>query len=129
VARDKKTHYRHLRTDGRHNRSRHLLVQKSRNHIIALAIYGVFGVIYMPSVLTIPMELPGMTPETGSLMLAFALGAGNLGGFIGPLIVGYLTDLTGSYLPGFFICCVLSLSLFVGGLLLPETGPNAKKTP
>jgi hypothetical protein len=41
--------------------------------------------------------------------------------------VGYLADYTGSYLPGFIFCCVLSLSLFIGGLLLPETGPGRAK--
>ncbi|MBM4433260.1 MAG: MFS transporter, partial [Chloroflexi bacterium] len=96
---------------------------------VALAVYGIFGVIYTPSVFTIPMELPDMTPQTGSLVLALALAAGNLGSFMGPLIVGYLADLTGSYLPGFLICCLLSLSLLVGGLLLPETGPRAREKP
>jgi MFS family permease len=90
----------------------------------ALAIYGFFGVLYMPVIYTIPMELPGMTPETGSLVLAVALSAGNFGGFMGPVIVGYLADFTGSYLAGFLICCALSFSLLIGGLLLPETGPR-----
>ncbi len=93
----------------------------------SVVIMGVAGSIYMPSVFTIPVELPGMTPRTGALILSLALGVGNFGGFIGPLIVGYLTDLTGSYLPGFLICCVLSLSLLIGGLLLPETGPRGRK--
>ncbi|MFH1640257.1 MAG: MFS transporter [Chloroflexota bacterium] len=93
----------------------------------ALAIYGFFGVFYMPSIHTIPMEMPGMTPETGSLVLALALSIGNLGGFMGPIIVGYVADFTGSYLAGFLVCCVLSLSLLVGGLLLPETGPKARR--
>ncbi len=92
----------------------------------SVVIMGMAGSIYMPSVFTIPGELPGMTPRTGALILSLALGEGNFGGFIGPLIVGYLTDLTGSYLPGFLICCVLSLSLLIGGLLLPETGPKAR---
>ncbi len=91
------------------------------------ALFGVFGVVYMPSFLTIPMELPGMRPQTGVLVLALALACGNFGGFMGPLIVGYLTDITGSYIPGFLICCVLSLSLLISGILLPETGPGAKR--
>ncbi len=95
----------------------------------ALAIYGVFGVIYMPCIYTIPMELPGATPQTGALMLAVALAAGNLGGFIGPVIVGYLADFTGSFIPGLLLCCGLSLSLFIGGLFLPETGPWAREKP
>jgi CP family cyanate transporter-like MFS transporter len=94
----------------------------------AVAAYGFFAVVYMPSVFTIPMELPGMTPRTGSLMLSLALAAGSFGGFMCPIIVGYLADFTGSYLPGFYGSCALSLSLLIGGLLLPETGPGARKS-
>jgi cyanate permease len=43
------------------------------------------------------------------------------------LITGYLADLTGSYLPGIIIFAVFSLSLLVAGLMLPETGPAARK--
>jgi len=94
----------------------------------AVALYGFFAIVYMPSVFTIPMELPGMTPRTGSLMLSLALAAGSFGGFMCPIIVGYLADFTGSYLPGFYGSCALSLSLLIGGLLLPETGPGARKS-
>jgi cyanate permease len=52
---------------------------------------------------------------------------GNIGNFIGPLLVGYGRDFTGSYLPGFFIAALLSLALLMAGLMLPETGPAAKK--
>lgn len=93
----------------------------------AVGLYGFFAIVYMPSVLTIPMELPGMTPQQGAIILSLAMATGSLGGFIEPIMVGYLTDFTGSYLPGFLICCALSLSLFIGGLLLPETGPGRKK--
>lgn len=93
----------------------------------AVVLYGFFAIVYMPSVFTIPMELPGMTPQTGSIVLALAMSAGSLAGFIEPIFVGYLADFTGSYLPGFIICCALSLSLLIGGLLLPETGPGARK--
>ncbi len=93
----------------------------------SIALFGIFNNIQAPSIFTIPMELPNMTPRTGAVVLAFCLGVGNFGGFLGPLIVGYLTDMTGSYWPGFLICFAMSLSLLVGGLLLPETGPKAKK--
>jgi nitrate/nitrite transporter NarK len=73
------------------------------------------------------MELPGIPSRLIPSVMGAALAAGSLGGFMGPLIVGYLTDLTGSYLPGFIVCCIMSLSLFVGGLFLPETGPKAKR--
>jgi hypothetical protein len=54
---------------------------------------------------------------------------GNLGNFVSPLVVGYLADVTGSYLPGFMVFSALSLSLLAAGLLLPETGPKARTFP
>jgi len=73
------------------------------------------------------MELPRMSPQAAAVMFATALAVGNLAGFTGPLIVGFLADISGSYLPGLIVCSVLSWSLFVGGILLPETGPNSKQ--
>lgn len=93
---------------------------------ISVALFGIFSALQSASILTIPMELPGMTPRTGAMALSLSFGVGNIGGFIGPLMVGYLTDLTGSYLPGFIICAALSATLLVSGLLLPETGPKAR---
>ena len=93
----------------------------------AVALYGFFAIVYMPSVLTIPMELPGMTPQQGAIILSLAMATGNLAGFIEPIVVGYLADFTGSYLPGFLTACVLSLSLLIGGMILPETGPGMRK--
>lgn len=94
---------------------------------VSVALFGIFSSLQAPSIFTIPMEFPNMTPRTGAVVLAFTLGVGNFGGFLGPLIVGYLADMTGSYIPGFIVCAVMSLSLFVGGLLLPETGPITKR--
>jgi predicted MFS family arabinose efflux permease len=93
----------------------------------SLLLFGIFSSIYVASIFTIPMELSGINPRTGAIVLALALSVGNVGSFIGPTIVGYLADLTGSYLPGFIGCCVLSLSLLFCGLLLPETGPGARR--
>jgi len=77
--------------------------------------------------MTIAMELPGMSDRTVVLALGLGIGAGDIGGFLGPLIVGYVTDATGSYIPGLVVCCVISFSLLIGGILLPETGPKMKK--
>jgi MFS family permease len=95
--------------------------------IIGVAGFGIFSNLYSPSIFTIPMELPGMSIRSGATVISVMLVGGNLGNFLGPLIVGYLTDLIGSYLPGFVICAVFSLSLLMVGLLLPETGPSSRK--
>jgi cyanate permease len=93
----------------------------------SVIIFGICIWIFRPSILTLCMELPGMSPSVAAVIIAAALAIGNLVGFTGPLIVGFLFDIYGSYLPGLIVCSILSFSLFICGLLLPETGPKAKQ--
>ena len=94
---------------------------------ISVALLGICELIFMPVIFTICMELPGTTPRVAAFTIAAMLAVGNVCAFTGPLIVGFLTDITGSYLPGLVVCSVLSWSLLIGGFLLPETGPRAKQ--
>jgi len=71
---------------------------------------------------TIPMEGPDAVPERVSLVLATIGALGGVLSFVAPLAVGILADVLGSYIPGFMIFAVLSWSLVVAGVLLPETG-------
>jgi cyanate permease len=73
------------------------------------------------------MEIPGMSVRSGVMVIAMMQVGGNLGNFISPLVVGALVDSTGSYLPGFFTFIILSFGMMVAGILLPETGPAARK--
>ncbi len=90
--------------------------------------FGIFGNLQTPTLFTVPMELPNTSTRSGVLVMSVMQSVGNIGNFIGPLIVGYLADMTGSYMPGFIICAIFSLALLAAGLLLPETGPKGKKT-
>ncbi len=94
--------------------------------ILSVTLFGILGNIQNPSIFTIPMELPNMSLRSGVTVIAVMQCGGNIGNFIAPLIVGYIADITGSYLPGFFICAAFSFSLLAAGLLLPETGPKGK---
>jgi MFS family permease len=96
---------------------------------VSVALFGIFGNLQTPSLFTIPMELPNLSLRSGLIVVSVMQVGGNLGNFIGPLLVGYLADMTGSYLPGFITLTVTSLTLLVAGLLLPETGPKARKVP
>lgn len=89
---------------------------------ISIACYGLLNNLYGPTLFTIPFELYKDSPSTASLVAFTVQIGGNIGNFITPLLVGYLTDLTGSYLPGFLISAALSLFMLLAGLLLPETG-------
>ncbi len=94
---------------------------------ISIAVFGICVWIFRPSLITICMELPQMTPQLAAGTIAVAVGIANITGFFGPLIVGSLADLSGSYFPGLMICSLLSSSLLVGGLLLPKTGTRTKQ--
>jgi MFS family permease len=93
--------------------------------VLLLAIFGPF---FMSSIMTIPMEIPQISLRSGVIVVAMMLVGGNLGNFISPLFVGYLVDVTGSYLPGFITFIVLSYILLLAGILLPETGPAGQKS-
>ncbi len=68
--------------------------------------------------------LPPLILRTDILALSLGLigGIGNLGGFVGPYVVGWLIDLTGTPLAGF---AIMAAALFVCGLALASVTPKA----
>jgi cyanate permease len=88
---------------------------------LAIGCHGFLNGLYGPTLFTIPFEIYRDSPRTAALVAFTVQIAGNVGNFITPLMVGYLTDVTGSYLPGFVISASLSLFMLLAGLLLPET--------
>ncbi len=105
------------------------LVNESAVIYTGLVLYGVLSLIYMPSLFTIPMELPGITSSLVAMVLAAVNTIGGLASFLAAPVVGILADSTGSFLPGFLLWSVASLSLLLPAILLPETGPGARKKP
>src|SRR3972149_5574195 len=69
---------------------------------VSLAFFGLLVSLSIPTLFTLPMEMRDATPRSGSIVISLMQCSGNVGTFLGPLIVGYLADMTGSYLPGFF---------------------------
>jgi cyanate permease len=74
--------------------------------------------------LTTAMELPGMTPAHVGLMMGTLFSASYLVSSASPILVGWLRDRSGSFLPGLLVWAVASFALAVCGFLLPETGPG-----
>jgi len=89
---------------------------------IAILVLGFASWFYLPTLTTIPMELPGTDPNRVSVILATIMAVGGIFTFLSPLTVGAITDLTGNYLPGLALFAILSWSLGISGFLLPETG-------
>lgn len=88
----------------------------------SLALFGVVSWVFIPVVFTIPMELPGMTPERVGVTTAVVLCVGNLSGFVAPLLVGAMRDATGTFASGLTVVSLLAVGLAVAGWLMPETG-------
>ena len=88
---------------------------------LAVIILGVGSWMYVPSLLTLPTEFPGMTPQRVAIVWGWITTAAGAGTFISPLAVGALKDGTGSYVPGFLLFAVLAWFLVAAGFMMPDT--------
>lgn len=83
--------------------------------LISISSIGFYGC--MPVFWTIPSTfLVGAAAATG---IAFINAIGNLGGFVGPVVIGWIKDYTGSFTSGLYfmggavlIGCILALGLY-----------------
>jgi cyanate permease len=77
--------------------------------IAGLILHGITGSGFLPILTLILMETPGVEPRfmgsAGGLFFCIA----EIGGFTGPLIMGFLADFTGTFLAGVIFFAVLSL--------------------
>ena len=104
---------------------------------ISVIVLGLGAWLYQPMLMTLPMELPGMTPQRVALAWGWFMTTSGVTTFISPLVVGAMRDSLGSFIPGFLIFSVVAWFLFVAGFLLPKTslqsaqlpGPEASTTP
>lgn len=87
---------------------------------IAVVVLGVGSWFYVPALLTIPMRLPGATPERVAAVWGSYMTFSGLGMYFFPILVGWLYGNYNSYYPGFIICAVASWSLLICGLFLPK---------
>jgi len=93
--------------------------------ISALVLGTAFFIAGSP-LITTAMELPGVTPQHLSLIMGTLFSCSYLVSSLSPLLVGWLRDRTGSFVPGLVLWAVASWALALCGLLLPETGPRAR---
>jgi cyanate permease len=94
--------------------------------LAAAVVLGVGFFVAASPLLTTLMELPGVGPREVALMMGTLLSASYLVSSLSPLVVGWLHDHTGSYLPGLVGWSVAAYALAVAGALLPETGPRSR---
>jgi len=79
--------------------------------IPGLLLYGVSGPCLMPLLVLSLME----TPEVASRYLGSATGVffcvAEIGGFLGPFVVGYLVDISGNFVPGGIFLAALGVAI------------------
>jgi MFS transporter, ACS family, tartrate transporter len=71
--------------------------------LAALGIYGTLGTFW-----ALPTAFLSGTAAAAGIALINSFG--NLGGFVGPFVVGYLTDTTGSFYTGLLFLATLVLA-------------------
>ena len=88
---------------------------------ISVIVLGIGSFLYLPTLMSLPMEMPGMTPEKVAIVWGFIVTVVGFASFVSPLLVGGLRDISGSFLPGFIICIVASSALIAAATLMPAT--------
>lgn len=81
--------------------------------LASLVAYGVTSGASMPLLLVVLMDLPDVGAEYTGVASGVFFSIGAFCGFIGPIIVGYLTDITSS-----FILAVTALTLIVEAVIV-----------
>jgi ACS family tartrate transporter-like MFS transporter len=87
-----------------------------------LCVAGIGIHAYLPVFWTWPTKF--LAASAAATAIGWINSFGNLGGYIGPKVVGYLSTRYGSYIPGlwFLVVCIL-----ISGLLATQVRPPAKK--
>ena len=79
-----------------------------------------------PMIRTLPIELPGIGPRLTGAATGLVFAVGEVGGFAGPVLVGSLFDLTGTYAAGLAVLAAGGVVVAVAGRSLPETDGSAR---
>lgn len=87
---------------------------------LSVIMIGVGTWIYQPVLLTLPMQLPWMTPRKITVVWGASLTIAGLGMFLSPIVVGASRDLFQTFVPGFSIWAILAWALVFTGLYLPR---------
>ncbi len=90
---------------------------------VALVGLGIGGLA--PLVRAIPVELDGIGPRLTATANGLIFTVGEVGGFSGPFLIGGLSDLTGSFLPGLLALALGAAVVVVAGRLMAEPGTGA----
>ena len=91
---------------------------------LSIIILGLGSHLYNPITLSLPMGLPGMTPERLAIVWGSIFSVSSFGMFLSPIIVGMLRDVSGSFMPGFIVAAAAAWAVLIAGILLPRSTPR-----
>lgn len=85
---------------------------------VALVGLGMGGLA--PLIRAIPVELDGIGPALTGTAVGLVFAVGEIGGFLGPVVIGALRDATGSFTPGLALVLVAALVAAGAGAAMSE---------
>ena len=97
------------------------LIDSTFGIYVSILLLGAGSWSYAPTLLSLPMELPEMTPEKVSVVWGTFVTVSGTGMFISPVVVGAIRDASGSFVPGFMIFAAGAWFLAIASFLLPKT--------
>ena len=83
---------------------------------VSLVVVSIGSWLYVPTLLSRSMEEVGMVPGYVAIVWGSFMTFSGFGMFISPIIVGVARDISGSFMPGFAVCAVASLTLLLAGI-------------
>jgi len=83
---------------------------------VVVAGFGVGGL--SPLIRAIPPELDGIGARLTGTAVGFVFAVGEIGGFLGPVVIGTLHDTTGSFLPGLAMLAAAGVVVAIAGEFL-----------
>jgi predicted MFS family arabinose efflux permease len=103
------------------------LIDSTFGIYVSIILLGIGSWSYAPTLLSLPIELPDMTPEKVAVVWGTFVTASGLGMFVSPIVVGAIRDGTGTFVPGFIIWAVGAWALFIAGFILPKVGSKSSQ--
>ncbi len=87
---------------------------------VAAATLGFGSWFYVPILLTLPLRMAGITPQSLAVIYGSLMTFSGIAMFIAPILVGAIRDASASFLPGFLICTAMCSTALLAGALLPR---------
>ena len=94
--------------------------------MMLLFVAGICAMAVPPVINTVPLDMR-LPPREVAVAIGLTRTLFPFSATIGPLVVGAIAGITGSLYIGLLVVSPMAITLFVGGWLMPETGPRGSR--